>query len=82
MDRFRSYLAAVWKQVRAKQRTDLEARLTEIAGQAARPEPAASRPSRMAVIRDARRLGAEVHKIEELAHGTAGAVGRRRRRLA
>ena len=34
VDRFRTYLAAVWKQVRAKQRTDLEPRLTEIAGQA------------------------------------------------
>ncbi len=34
VDRFRNYLSAVWKQVRAKQRTDLEPRLTEIAGQA------------------------------------------------
>ena len=34
LDRFRAYLAAVWKNVRAKQRGDLEARLKELAGQA------------------------------------------------
>ena len=65
VERFREYLATVWKQVRAKQRTDLEARLTEIAGQAhgftqrMKAEP-------LAVIRDAYRLGVEVHKIEKL----------------
>ena len=46
IDRFRAYLSSVWKQVREKQRADLEARLTEIAGPGARPEPAASRASR------------------------------------
>ncbi len=65
VERFRNYLAAVWKQVRSKQRADLETRLTEIAGQAKglsqrmKTEP-------LAVVRDARRLGAEVHKVEEL----------------
>jgi molecular chaperone DnaK len=62
---FRNYLATVWKQVRARQRTDLEPRLAEIAGQAKglsqriKEEP-------LAVLRDARRLGTEVFKIEEL----------------
>ena len=65
VERFRNYLATVWKQVRSKQRADLETRLTEIAGQAKglsqrmKTEP-------LAVVRDARRLGAEVHKVEEL----------------
>ena len=65
VDRFRNYLTAVWKQVRAKQRTDLEARLTEIAG-LARGLSQRMKSDPHAVIRDARRLGAEVHKIEEL----------------
>ncbi len=65
VDRFRNYLTAVWKQVRAKQRTDLEPRLTEIAG-LARGLTQRTKSDPHAVIRDARRLGAEVHKIEEL----------------
>ncbi len=62
--RFRDYLATVWKQVRAKQRIDLEPRLTEIAGQA-RGFTQRMKSEPTAVVRDARRLGAEVHKIEE-----------------
>ncbi len=68
LDRFRNHLSAVWKQVRAKQRNDLEPRLKEIAGQAAgltgrlKSEP-------IAVLRDVRRLGTEVHKIEEQLKG-------------
>jgi hypothetical protein len=62
--RFRDTLAAVWKQVRAKQRIDLEPRLTEIAGQA-RGFTQRLKSEPLAVLRDARRLGAEVHKIEE-----------------
>ncbi len=65
VERFRNYLTAVWKQVRSKQRTDLEARLTEIAGQA-RGLSQRMKTEPLAVIRDARRLGAEVHKIEEM----------------
>ena len=34
LDRFRSYLSTIWKQVKAKQRTDLDVRMKEIAGQA------------------------------------------------
>ncbi|HZY87936.1 MAG TPA: hypothetical protein VFE78_24085, partial [Gemmataceae bacterium] len=68
VERFRAFLAAVWKQVRAGQRADLEARLAEIAGQArglsgrVRTEPGS-------VIRDARRLGTEVDKIDEQLKG-------------
>ena len=65
VERFRNYLAAVWKQVRSKQRTDLETRLTEIAGQA-RGLSQRMKTEPLAVVRDARRLGAEVHKVEEL----------------
>jgi hypothetical protein len=63
VERFRSDLATVWKQVRAKQRLDLEPRLAEIAGQAhGFTQRMKSEP--LGVVRDARRLGAEVHKIE------------------
>jgi hypothetical protein len=62
--RFRDYLAAVWKHVRAKQRSDLEPRLTEIAGQA-RGFTQRMKSEPVAVIREAQRLGAEVRKIEE-----------------
>ncbi len=68
LDRFRNYLSSVWKQVRAKQRNDLESRLKEIAGQASgltgrlKSEP-------VAVLRDVRRLGTEVYKIEEQLKG-------------
>ncbi|HVS38981.1 MAG TPA: Hsp70 family protein [Gemmataceae bacterium] len=64
LDRFRNYLTAVWKQVRAKQRGDLEPRLTEIAA-LARGLSQRMKTEANAVIREARRLGAEVHKIEE-----------------
>jgi hypothetical protein len=71
---FRSFLAAVWKQVRARGRADLEKRLAEVARQAGgltgrvKAEPAA-------VLRDARRLGAEVHKVEEALRGDRPAAG-------
>ena len=64
VDHFRGYLASVWKQVRAKARGDLEAKLTEVAKQAnglsqrIKTEPTT-------VIRDARRLRTEVAKIED-----------------
>jgi hypothetical protein len=64
VERFRGYLANVWKQVRAKQRRDLETQLTEVAKQAngltqrIKTEPTT-------VIRDARRLQTEVAKIED-----------------
>jgi molecular chaperone DnaK len=65
VERFRGYLSAVWKQVRAKERADLEPRLAEIARQAGgltrriKEEP-------VAVVRETRRLGTEVYKVEEM----------------
>lgn len=64
LERFRAYLAAVWKQVRAKERGDLEGRLKEVARQAGglsgrvKVDP-------VGVLRDMRRLGTEVGKVEE-----------------
>ncbi len=64
VERFRQFLSAVWKQVRAKGRTDLETRLAEIARQAGglsqriKTEP-------LAVLRDTHRLGTEVQKVGE-----------------
>jgi hypothetical protein len=63
LERFRGYLASVWKNVRAKNRDDLEARLKEVAGRAGglsvrvKGEP-------HNVLRDLRRLGTEVAKVE------------------
>jgi molecular chaperone DnaK len=68
VDRFRTYLSGVWKQVRAKGRADLEGRLTEIAGQA-RGFTQRLKDEPLAVLRDARRLGAEVAKVEERLQG-------------
>jgi molecular chaperone DnaK len=65
LDRFRAYLAHVWKQVRQKGRADLEPRLSAIArqaqglGQRAKADP-------NAVVRECRRLGTEVSKVEDL----------------
>jgi molecular chaperone DnaK len=64
VDRFRAYLASVWKQVRAAGRGDLEERLTEIAGRAkglgqrVKTEPHNA-------MRDAHHLGTEVAKVED-----------------
>jgi molecular chaperone DnaK len=69
IERFRAYLSAVWKQVREKQRSDLEARLTEIAGQA-RGLSQRLKTEPLAVLRDTNRLGTEVEKVAEaLQHG-------------
>jgi molecular chaperone DnaK len=63
LERFRGYLASVWKNVRSKNRDDLEARLKEVARQAGglsvrvKGEP-------HDVLRDLRRLGTEVAKVE------------------
>jgi molecular chaperone DnaK len=64
LERFRAYLATVWKQVRSKGRGDLEARLKEVAQQAGglsgrvKADP-------VGVVREVRRLGTEVVKVEE-----------------
>jgi hypothetical protein len=63
VERFRVLLSSVWKEVRKHRRLDLEPRLAELARQAAgftqrlKTEP-------IAVLRDARRLGVEVEKIQ------------------
>jgi hypothetical protein len=65
MGRFRELLSSVWKQVRNHRRPDLESRLADLARQAAgwtqrlKTEP-------IGVLRDARRLGVEVEKIQAL----------------
>jgi molecular chaperone DnaK len=65
LDRFRTYLSAVWKQVRERQRADLEARLTEIAGQA-RGLTQRVKTEPMVVLHDTNRLGTEVEKVADL----------------
>ena len=68
VERFRAFLAAVWKQVRARQRDDLEARLAEIAAQA-RGLSGRLKTEPESALRDARRLGTEVDKIDEQLKG-------------
>lgn len=64
VERFRNYLAAVWKQVRSKDRLELEEKLGRIARQSqglsqkAKDDPAGA-------VRDARRWGTEVYKVEQ-----------------
>ena len=63
VEHFRNYLAAVWKEVRARQRKDLDERLARVAKQSqglaqrVREDP-------YAVLRDVRRCGTEVAKVE------------------
>jgi hypothetical protein len=65
IDRFRTYLSAVWKQVRDQQRPDLEARLSEIAARArGLSQRAKSQP--LSVLRETNRLGMEVEKVADL----------------
>ncbi len=64
IEHFRGLLSSVWKQVRGAGRSDLEPRLAELARSATgfstrlKTEP-------VAVLRDARRLSAEIEKIRE-----------------
>jgi molecular chaperone DnaK len=64
LERFRAYLATVWKGVRAGERGELEGRLREVARQAGglsgrvKADP-------VGVLRELRRLGTEVLKVEE-----------------
>src|SRR5262249_47780640 len=63
LEHFRGCLSAIWKQVRAARRADLETRLQQIAG------PGQGLLERLksdapAVIRDLRRLLTEIHKVE------------------
>jgi len=67
INRFRAYLSTIWKQVREKQRADLETRLTEIASQAhGLNQRVKSDP--LSVLRDTNRLGAEIEKVADLLH--------------
>jgi hypothetical protein len=71
IERFRAYLSAVWKQVREKQRSDLEARLSDIAAQArGLSQRAKSEP--LSVLREMNRLGTEVEKVADLLHNNRG----------
>ncbi len=65
LERFRAYLSSVWKQVRERQRADLETRLTEIAAQA-RGLSQRIKTEPLAVLRDTNRLGTEVEKVANL----------------
>ncbi|HEY7327917.1 MAG TPA: hypothetical protein VH592_09770 [Gemmataceae bacterium] len=67
IDRFRADLSAVWKQVRDKNRSDLEAHLTEIAAQA-RGLSQRVKNDPLLALREANRLGVEVEKVAELLH--------------
>jgi hypothetical protein len=64
LERFRSYLAAVWKRVRVKGKPKLDERLKAVAGQAQglnarlKDDPAGA-------LREVRRLMAEVYKVEQ-----------------
>src|SRR5262249_17853472 len=64
VERFRAGLSRVWKQARTAKRADLEARLAEIAKQASNfTQRLKSEP--VAVLRDARKLGVEIDKIQQ-----------------
>ena len=69
LDHFRSLLSSVWKQVKAKQRDDLDVRMKAIAGQAGGLSQRLKNDP-IGVIRAVRSLGTEVAKIEDLLDGT------------
>jgi hypothetical protein len=64
LDHFRRYLSEVWKNVRTGSRTDLDARLAQVADQA-RGLSQRLKEDASAVIREARRLVAEIAKVEQ-----------------
>jgi molecular chaperone DnaK len=64
LDRFRSYLAAVWKRVKARGRAKLDERLKRVAAQA-QGLNARTREDAPAAVRELRRLLAEVYKVEQ-----------------
>jgi molecular chaperone DnaK len=74
VDRLRDYLAAVTEQVRKKGRTDLQDRLDQLARQG---QGLAERIKKEApaVIREARRLIIEIHKVEQELLGQRGPSG-------
>jgi molecular chaperone DnaK len=64
LERFRSYFAAVWKRVRVKGKPKLDERLRAVAAQA-QGLNARLKEDAPAVIRELRRLMAEVYKVEQ-----------------
>jgi hypothetical protein len=64
LERFRGYLAAVWKRVRARGRSRLDARLKGVAAQA-QGLNARLKEDPAGVVREVRRLLAEVYKVEQ-----------------
>ncbi|HKI37912.1 MAG TPA: Hsp70 family protein [Gemmataceae bacterium] len=64
LERFRSYLAAVWKRVRLKGKPKLDERLKAVAAQA-QGLNARLKEDAPAVLRELRRLMAEVYKVEQ-----------------
>ena len=69
VERFRACLSAVWKQVREKQRSDLEARLSEIAAQA-RGLSQRARSDPLSVLSETNRFVTEVEKVADLLHNS------------
>jgi hypothetical protein len=67
IDRFRAYLSTIWKQVREKQRSDLEARLSEVATQA-RGLSQRLKSDPLFVLREVNRLDTDVEKVADLLH--------------
>ena len=64
LERFRSYLAAVWKRVRVKGKPKLDERLKAVAAQAQGLNTRLKEDA-PAVLRELRRLMAEVYKVEQ-----------------
>jgi hypothetical protein len=64
LERFRSYLAAVWKRVRARGKPKLDERLRAVAAQA-QGLNARLKDDAPAVLRELRRLMTEVYKVEQ-----------------
>ncbi|HEX5269493.1 MAG TPA: hypothetical protein VFW33_03350, partial [Gemmataceae bacterium] len=64
LERFRSYLAAVWKRVRVRGKPKLDERLKAVAAQA-QGLNARLKEDAPAVLRELRRLMAEVYKVEQ-----------------
>jgi hypothetical protein len=74
LEQFRAYLASVWKQVRRKERHDLEARLREVAQQAGGLSGRANADPRD-VLRVVRRLATEIIKVDDELTGNRHPTG-------
>jgi hypothetical protein len=74
VERFRAFLASVWRRARERKRAELEARLAEVARQAA-GLAARVKADPHSAIRDARRLGTEVDKVAARLDGRRRGAG-------